>query len=272
MSRSSPTAKRRRIARELRRLRAEKGTTVTDVARAVGLSSSALSRIETADVSAQPPVVGALLRYYGVDETDVTALVDLAKQARKRGWWAPYNDVLPEWFEVYVGLESEAVKVRKYEPQLVPGLLQTADYARAIIRAAHPNATDVEVDRRERDEPLAMWAVVDEAVLRRTVGDAKVMRGQLERVIEAANMPGNDIQVLPFAVGEHGSMGSGFSVLSFADHRDHSVVYIETRAGSLYLEEPDEVVTYETLFDHLRATAIGAKQSIEMMSDAIRSL
>lgn len=251
-----------------------------EVADRIGISKSTLGRIEKAEHAISTGNVGALLRLYGVAEDDIARLVELAKQARRRGWWAPYTDVLPDWFEVYVGLESDACRIAKYEPQLVPGLLQTADYARAVIGAGRPEATPAEVDRRvelrmarqARDVPLSLWVVLDETILRRVVGSPKVMRAQLERILEASEEPDNDIQVVPFSAGEHAGMGSGFTILSFPDPRDHSVVYIETRAGGLLLEEDLEVEPYPRLFDHLKAAASSVRTSREMISQTIHSL
>lgn len=280
MARTSPTVKRRRIAAELRRLRSETGMSAEEVGRVVGLSKSAISRIEKAESAPQVPTVAALMRLYGVAEVDIQPLLEIAGQARKRGWWQRYNDILPVWFDTYVGLESEASHISEYEPQLVPGILQTADYARAVIKAEHPNADTTEIEKRvelrlerqHRESPLDLWVVLDEAVLHRVVGSRDIMRSQLKRVLEAAERPGNDIQVLSFEAGEHGSMGSAFFILTFPDPGDVPCVYLETRAGSLYLEEVEEVRQYTTLFDHLRATAVGVRRSSEMISEAIRRL
>lgn len=280
MARSSPTVKRRRIAAELRRLRAETGMSAEEAGRAVGLSKSAISRIEKAESSGQVATVAALMRLYGVAEADIEPLLLIAGQARKRGWWQRYNDVLPEWFDTYIGLESEASHISEYEPQLVPGILQTADYARAVIKAEHPNSDPKEIDKRVelrlerqvRENPLTLWVVLDEAVLQRIVGSRGVMRTQLEKLRDAAELPGNDIQVLTFEAGEHGSMGSAFFILTFPDAGDTPCVYLETRAGSLYLEEVDEVRRYTTLFDHLRATAAGTRSSGDLISEVIRTL
>src|SRR5207249_1543677 len=137
-----------RLALALRRLRDQAGMTADEAAKQVGISKSALSRIENAQVSVMPPVARALLELYGVDEADREALVLVAREARKRGWWQAYDDVLPSWFEVYVGLEAEAAQIQTFQPQLIPGLLQTEDYARAVIRVEHPDAPDDEVNRR----------------------------------------------------------------------------------------------------------------------------
>lgn len=275
----SPTVRRRRLAAALKRLRDQSGMTADEAAKQVGISKSALSRIENAQVSVMPPVASKLLELYGVETADIDALVQVAREARKRGWWQSYDDVLPDWFEVYVGLEAEAAEVKTFQPQLVPGLLQTAEYAKAVIRVEHPDAPDEEVDRRvelrmkrqQTDNPPRLWVVLDEAALRRPVGGNEVMRAQLQRLIDAGKMPGNTLQILAFSAGEHGSMGSAFSILSFPEPTDPGVVYVETRAGSLYLED-QQVRQYSAVFQHLVATALGQKESANMIADAVSQL
>lgn len=230
---------------------------------------------EIQKVSALPPVARALLELYGVESPDIDSLVQVAREARKRGWWQKFDDVLPEWFEVYVGLEAEADQLQAFEPQLVPGLLQTAQYARAVIRVEHPDAPDAEIDRRvelrmrrqEAGEGPRLWVVLDEAVLRRPVGGAETMAAQLRRLVTIAGKPGNTIQVLPFGVGEHPSMGSAFSILNFTNPMDQGIVYVETRAGSLYLEG-QQVREYTGIFQHLVAAALGAPESLDMIEGA----
>jgi transcriptional regulator with XRE-family HTH domain len=278
VSSGSPTVRRRRLAAALRRLRDQSGMTADQAAREIGISKSALSRIENAQVSAMPPVARALLELYGVEGADVDALVQVAREARKRGWWQSYDDVLPEWFQTYIGLEAEASQIQTFEPQIVPGILQTADYAQAVMRVEHPDATDAEVKRRvelrlkrqENDAPPKLWVVLDEAVLRRAVGGTQVMNAQVKRLVEVAGRPGNMIQVLPFTAGEHASMGSAFSILTFAELADPGIVYVETRAGSLYLEGP-HVKEYTVVFQHLMAGALGERESISMIEGAART-
>jgi transcriptional regulator with XRE-family HTH domain len=268
------------LAAELRRLRIQSGMTADEAAKQTGISKSTMSRIENGQVTVMPPVAAALLRLFGVDEEEIEPLLQIARDARKRGWWQRYADAIPEWFDTYVGLESEASEVCEYHSGLVPGLLQTPDYTRAVIRAEHPDMTKVEQDRwvelrvkrQERDNPPDLWVVLDEAVIRRPVGGRDVMRAQLRRLEEAAQNPRCNVQVLPFATGEHGCMGSTFIVLEFADPADAPLVYIENRTSSLYLEESDEVREYIRLFNHLRATAADTRHSLEMISEAAARL
>lgn len=275
----SPTVRRRRLAAALKRLRDQSGMTADEAARQIGISKSALSRIENAQVSVMPPVAAKLLELYGVDELDIESLLQVAREARKRGWWQAYDDVLPEWFQVYIGLEAEAVEIKIFESQLIHGLLQTPDYARAIIRAEHPDASDDEITRRvelrmkrqEADSKPRLWVVLDEAVLRRPVGGSGVMKAQLQRLLKAAKVPGNTIQILPFSAGEHSSMGSAFYVMSFPQPADPGIVYLETRAGSLYLEGR-HVQEYSGVFQHLVATALSKKESAALITEAISAL
>ncbi|MGC4854211.1 helix-turn-helix domain-containing protein [Micromonospora sp. DT4] len=272
----SPTVRRRRLAAALRRLREQTGMTADQAAKEIGISKSALSRIENAQVSVLPPVARGLLELYGVEGEEVDALAQVARDARKRGWWQAYDDVLPDWFEVYVGLEAEASEIRAFQPQLIPGLLQTADYARAVIQAEHPDAPNEEVDRRVElrmrrqasDNPPKLWVVLDEAALRRPIGGAEAFKAQLRRLIDDAGRPGNTVQILTFGAGEYGSMSSAFSVLAFPEPADPGVVYIETRAGSLYLEG-QQVREYSRTFDHLVATAASARESRDLIQGVI---
>ncbi|SCF12036.1 Helix-turn-helix domain-containing protein [Micromonospora carbonacea] len=253
--------------------------TADQAAKEIGISKSALSRIENAQVSVMPPVARGLLELYGVEGEEVDALVQVARDARKRGWWQAYDDVLPDWFEVYVGLEAEASEIRAFQPQLIPGLLQTADYARAVIRAEHPDANSEEVDRRVElrlrrqttDTPPDLWVVLDESTLRRPVGGSEAFKAQLQRLADEADRPGRTIQILTFAAGEYGSMGSAFSLLAFPEPADPGVVYVETRAGSLYLEG-HQVREYSRVFEHLVATAAGARESRDLIQEAIDGL
>lgn len=279
MSRTSPTVRRRRIAAELKRLREERGLTLDHAARELGVARSTMSRMENAQVSVRPGDVRTLLELYGVEPADVAALVQVARDARQRGWWQAYSDVLPGWFEVYVGLEQAASEISTFELVLVPGLLQTADYARAVIEAELPDASQNEVERRtelrmkrQHDEARPeLWVVLDEAVIRRSVGGAPTMRAQLERLAETAEAPGLTLQIVPFGAGAHASMISSFSILTFPEQADPPVVYLESRAGSLYVEGKD-AGAYVRIFRTLQADAMSPRASIEMVREAAKAL
>ncbi|CUU59008.1 Helix-turn-helix domain-containing protein [Parafrankia irregularis] len=277
---SGPTVRRRRLGAELRRLRETAGIEVEQACEALRCSTSKISRLENGRIPVRTRDVADLLALYGVpDGEHRAALLALARESRRHGWWQAYQDVVPAWFEVYIGLEADASSISVYEPQLVHGLLQTADYARAVMRASLPEASDDEIARRValrldrqsrlRDEnPPRLWVILDEAVLRRPVGGTITMNRQLQQVAQAAELPNVTVQVLPFAVGAHAGLGSTFSVLSFADETDHDVVYIEKGAGSLYLERPSEIRRYRVRLDHLMASALSPADSLVLISDA----
>lgn len=267
----SPTVRRRRLAAELRRIREEGNQTIDQVAAQLDWHATKLSRFETGRRAIQPSDVRALLAVYEVEPDECEALLILAREARRRGWWHTYGQAVPEWFEVYVGLESEASSLHIYECEFVPGLLQTEDYIRAVHRAAQIGASEEEIDQRvavrvarqkllASDDPPHLWMIVNEAVIRRTVGGAEVMRAQLERMVEAADLPNVTLQVLPFAVGAHPAMGGGFHMLGFGS-ADINVVYIEYPTGTIYLEKQPEVERYTLIFDHLRAAALPTEAS-----------
>jgi len=266
---SSPTVKRRRLAAELRRYRDQAGLTIEDVAGRLEWSSAKISRIENARVSVLPRDVKFLLGVYGLSQQDDAwdLLLTLARESRSRGWWQQYGDAVPDWFEVYVGLEAEASAISAYDSEFVPGLLQTEDYARAIHRASLFSATDEEIDRRvqvrmARQQVLTagsgreVWLVLNEAVIRRVVGGPAVTHGQLHRILETTSLPNVTLQVIPFAAGAHPSMDGSFILLGFPERTDPNVVYIEYHTGALYLEKQEEVRRYTLIFDHLRAAAL----------------
>jgi transcriptional regulator with XRE-family HTH domain len=270
----SPSARSRRLAAELQRLREMSGLSREQVAERLGWSASKLWRVETARSRAHHGDVADILDIYQVIGGQREALTRLAREARRRGWWHSYADVLADGFEVYVDLEADASAIRTYEAQLVPGLLQTVDYAHAVLTAAWVTIEPEEIDRRvavrmrrqelasSRDRPFQLWAIVDEAALRRVVGGRAVMHAQLSRLAEAARQTSITIQVLPFSVGAHIAMLGTFVLLSFPEQADPDIVYLETDTSSLYLEEAQEIKRYGEIFDHLRATALSPRESV----------
>ncbi|WP_212824868.1 helix-turn-helix domain-containing protein [Polymorphospora rubra] len=268
--RRSPTVRRRRLGAELRRRREDAGVTIEMVAERLDCSSSKISRIETGHTSATPRDVADMLAIYGVVGPEGEELVQIAREARQKGWWHPYSTVLTG---AYVGLEAAAHSVRAYEQQVVPGLLQTGDYAKAMIRSARPDITAEEVERRVRvrlqrqslltqDDPIEVWVVLDEAVVSRPVGGDEVMRAQLARLVEAADLPNVTLQILPFEVGAHAGMDGTFTILDFAEARDPGVVYAENATGGLFLEKAEELRKYVFIFDHIRAAALRPEESV----------
>ncbi|MFD0689359.1 helix-turn-helix domain-containing protein [Actinomadura fibrosa] len=273
---SAPTVKRRRLAAELRRHRDASGLTLDQVAERLEWSNAKISRIENARVSVLPRDVKFLLGVYGVDGETRDFLVTLAREARQKGWWHSYGDAIPEWFEVYVGLESDATSIHSYEAEHVPGPLQTEDYARAVFHGflfgdeeEIEKRVAVRMARRERlvaSGTPKFWVVVNEAVLRRVVGGPDVMRVQLEYLAEVARSPHVTLQVLPFSAGAHPAMSGSFVILQFPEPTDPHVVYLEAQTGGLYLEKKPEIERYSLAFDHLRAAALHPDDSRALIS------
>lgn len=271
--RRSPTIRRRRLGAELRRLREAAGVTIDVVADRLGCSTSKVSRIETGHTSATPRDVMDMLAVYGVSSSISDELVEIAREARQKGWWHPYSTVL---VGAYVGLEAAARSIRAYEQQVIPGLLQSEEYANAMIRAARLSDTPQEIDARVhvrmarqslliQDDPLDLWVVLDEAVLSRPVGGPDVMRDQLMRLIEASELPNVTLQVLPFAAGAHAGMDGTFSILDFPEAEDPAVVYAENATGGLFLEKAEEIAKYRRIFDSIQATALTPEESRMMI-------
>ena len=282
-SRLSPTARRRRLATALRQLREERGLSCTDAGKTVGWSESKISRIETGRVGIRQPDLERLLDLYEVTGDARSALLTLGRQATHRGWWRSYSDALPAYFESYIGLEDGAKSLFTYQIQLVHGLMQTEEYAFAVLQAGQPTATADEVERQlaaratrqallTSRSPLQMWAILDEAVLHRTVGGAAVMREQLHRVCETAVLPNVTIQVLPFDAGAHASMGTSFELLEFPEVGDTDIVYIEDLSTSQYLETPTDIERYTLVFDHLRASALSPERSVAFIGQVASNM
>jgi len=253
---SGPTVLRILLGAQLRRLRESKGITREDAGWEIRASGSKISRMELGRVSFKERDVADLLSMYGVQDTaEREALLRLARQANNPGWWHHYGDILPPWFQSYLGLEAAASLIRTYEIQFVPGLLQTPEYARAVILLGHAGATADEIDRRvelrrqrqqilDRIEPPQLWAVIDEAVLRRPIGGADVMQAQIQALIEAAKKPNVRLQIIPFHAGGHAAAGGPFAILRFPEPELPDVVYVEQLTSAIYLEKRDDVDHY----------------------------
>jgi len=273
--RHGPTVRRRRLGAELRRLREEAGLTIERVAKSMECSDSKISRIENGQVGASPRDVRDMLELYEVPAQQRDALIEIAREARQKGWWHAYRDlsVVP----ASIGLEDTATAMRMYAALVVPGLLQTRDYASAVLRALQPglDAEELErwVDLRIRRQSLldradapALWAILDEAALRRPVGGARVMAEQLRRLAAAAKRPNVTLQVLPFGAGEHAGMDGGFTVFGFSRSADSDVVHLDNTTGDLYLENPEEIRRYNEVFEQLRTAALGPAESLAMVA------
>lgn len=275
-----PTVRRRRLAGELRRLREAADLTIDEVGDKLECSASKISRIETGHVGVTPRDARDLLELYGVSGDDQNALVQLAREARKRSWWHAYNEVFTGAF---VGLEADASSLRAFQALLVPGLLQTRSYAHAVIRAMRPGAEESEIERRvtarmARQQLLAdpsppeYWAVMDEAVLHRCVGGTDVMIEQLGRLHALAELPHVNLQVVQFGAGAHPGMEGPFLILGFPEQADPDVVYVDSTSSGVYLEMPEDVRRYALMFDHLRAAALKPDDTVEMIATAEQRL
>jgi len=283
MATPSPTVRRKRLGIELRRLRERAELTCEDVGQRLECSGTRISRRETGRISVRPGDVRELLEIYGVSGAEADSLVQLAREARRKGWWHTYGRVLPTWFEAYIGLESEAVRLRDFQSLVMPGLLQTEDYARAVLRAAPHAGSSAEIDRQvalrmERQKVLSqaappdVWVVLSESVLRVHVGGPAIMRAQLRQLADVAERPNITLQVLPFATVAHVHPVSPFTMLEFSDAADPAVVYLEHLTGSLFLENEDEVRRYRVIFDHLRAESLGTGQSAGLIAQVAAGL
>jgi len=270
----SPTVRRRELGALLRALRTEAGMTVEQVADRLLVSGSKVSRLETGQRGASQRDIRDLCDLYGVtDPTRREHLDALAKEGRGQAWWQPYD--LP--YATYVGLEAEAATISDFEPGVIPGLLQTPDYARALHEAAMPKLSPAVIDQRievrrtrqailtRRDGPPELRAVADEAVLHRVVGGRAVMAAQLDRVIEACGLPNVAVQVIPFAAGAHPAVDSTFILLEFASPVT-GVVYVDGLVGQVYLERPQDVERYSQIFERLQGYALSERESIDLMA------
>jgi transcriptional regulator with XRE-family HTH domain len=277
----SPTVRRRRLALELRRLREAARLTCEEVAEHLECSTSKVSRIETGRVSVSPRDVRDMLDLYGVSAQQGASLVQLARDSRQKGWWHAYSDTIQPRFATYIGLESAASEIRIYEVTLIPALLQTEDYARTVIAAGTVGGDHDGIERNVEllmarqppltsDDPPRLWAVLDEAALRRTVGGAGLMRLQLEHLLDLAQLPSVAIQVIPFGAGAHPAMGRPFVILAFPERADPDVVYLEDLTSALYVEDVDEVDRYNMFFNHLRATALSFEDSATLIMSVIK--
>ncbi|MFD0683136.1 helix-turn-helix domain-containing protein [Actinomadura fibrosa] len=282
-SRRSPTVRKRRLAAELRRLRKEAGLTREQVAERIGCAPVTITRIENAQSGARVGEVTLMLEAYGITGEEREALLQVAKDARKRGWWHQYSSTIPEWFRIYLGLEDEASELLIYESEHIPGILQTEEYIRAVMSSGLRSLPEEEVERRvalrlkrqERilgDEAPKMWAVLNEAVIHRLVGGREVMTRQLSHLLELSKLDHINIVILPFSAGAHPAMDGACNLLRFPEPMDPDIVYIQYRRGIVYLEDPSDVEEYVDLFDQLRSRALGPAESIALITGLTKPL
>jgi transcriptional regulator with XRE-family HTH domain len=275
--RVGPTVSRMLVGTRLRRLREAAGITREEAGYAIRSSESKISRLELGRISFKRRDVADLLTLYGVrDEAERATPLALVDQANAPGWWQRYKDVVPGWFEAYLGLEQAACVIRTYEVQLIPGLLQTEDYARSVIGHGHPHASSVEIERRVElrmgrrrvlEGPAAgrLWAVLDEAALRRPYGGPAIMRAQVDHLIEMAGLPNVTLQVIPFSAGGHAAAGGPITILRLPEGELPDVVYLEQLTTAVYLDKAADTEHYWHVMDHLGIEAQPPSETMALL-------
>ncbi|NEB75160.1 helix-turn-helix domain-containing protein [Streptomyces sp. SID14478] len=275
--RPAPTVGQVVLGRRLRDLREAADLKRDEAARALRVTGATIRRMETAEVALKIPYVQMLLELYEVPEGEIEAFVALAEEANLPGWWQRFHDVLPDWFSLYVSLEGAAEMIRAYEPHFVPGLLQTEEYARAVFDAgtvgrSKPDDIDRHVSLRlarqsllTREDAPHLWVVMDETVLRRPPGGPAVLRGQLDRLVEAAALPHVTLQIAEFTAGPHPGTFGPFTLFRFPARELPDMVYSEYVTGALYLDARDEVGMHLEVLDHLVAQAASAERTVEIL-------
>jgi len=279
---SGPTVQRIALGVVLRRLREASGLTTGQAGEVIRATHSKISRLERGRSTPRQRDVADLLSLYGVtDEAEREKILVLARQSRAPGWWQRYSDILPKWLELYIGLEKAASVIRAYEVQFIHGLMQTEDYARAVIVIGNADAKAEEIDRRislrmrrqqlltQPDAP-GLWAVLDEATLRRSPAGPAVMRAQLAHLLELTDLPNVTLQIVPFDAGPHAAAGGPFTILRFPEPDLPDVVYLEQLHSALYVDEPDEVAKYLTVMDLLCVQAATGRASKDMLSALLK--
>ncbi|MGQ0773755.1 MAG: helix-turn-helix domain-containing protein [Pseudonocardiales bacterium] len=274
----TPTVRLRRLAAELRRIRGAAGMSREVVSAQTGINYATLYRIETAKARPQMRTLTTLLKLYGVAAEQHDYMTILCRDAAEQGWLRPYHSELPEEYTAYISFEAEAASVRNYESLFIPGLLQTEEYARAVLRGGLLMASQQEIEDRvqarierqqllTKDNPLKLWAIVDEAVLRRLVGGKEVMEAQLRRLVDAVAEPHITLQIIPFSSGAHAGMPGAFVLMDFSDPMDTDLIYIDSMAGDLFLESDADISRYTSIFDNLRAVAPSPDDSAAIVAE-----
>ncbi|MGH3795225.1 MAG: helix-turn-helix domain-containing protein [Pseudonocardiaceae bacterium] len=284
------TVPRRQLGRYLRDLRNRSRLTVRTAAAQLEWSEAKMWRIETGQTGMRSLDVETMCRIYGAPADTTEALMGLAKETKARGWWHSYGDVIPEQFDVYIGLEEAASHLAGYQSELMPGLLQTEDYARTVIRADNPGVDDAEIERRVSvrmarqtlltrvTAPPLLDIVLNEAILHRPIGGPAVMVRQLDRLVEAVVLPTVSIRVLPFGAGlHHGIMSGPFVILRFplngnGQETEPPTVFVESLTGALYLDKPHEIERYDAAFSNIRESSLDEPASQQLITRVAREL
>jgi hypothetical protein len=275
----SPTARRRRLSIELKKLRDKNARTCAQVGEALDWSGSKVNRMETGSGRVQPSDIDALCRFYGTTDELREFLKSLAREAKTRGWWQVHGSGVPEWFNIYIGLEQEASTFRQYQCELIPGLMQTEAYTCELHKTgAHMSIEDIDKAVRVRMERQALlaqagaldaWFIVNEGALRNVIGDRALMREQLERLLDRVELPSVTLQVLPFDSGTYPATGS-FTMLGFPDLEDPDLVYRDGITDAVYLEGEHHVREYTRAFDGLRAAALSPQRSAQLIHSILK--
>jgi transcriptional regulator with XRE-family HTH domain len=278
-----PTARRMILGSQLRRLRERAGITRGEAGYNIRGSESKISRLELGRVGFKERDVADLLTMYGIIEgTERSSFLDMVKESNQPGWWRRYNDLMPSWFNDFVGLEEAASRIQTWEPLFVPGLLQTEEYARAIASFGRPGAVDDETERRvalrmRRQKVLArpdaprLWAVIDESVLHRPIGSRSGLRAQLEYLLEVTELPNVSVQILPWHLSGYAAQGA-FTLLRFAEPELPNIAYVEHLTGALYLEKLDEIEEYSRSLDRLAVDAETPDRSRQLLSKRLAEI
>nr|WP_202532884.1 helix-turn-helix transcriptional regulator [Streptomyces sp. SID4923] len=282
--RSAPTVGQVVLGKRLQELREGAGLSRDQAAKVLRVTAATVRRMETAEVALKIPYVQALLKAYGISDAENDAFVELAEEANRPGWWQRFHDVLPDWFSMYVSLEGAASLLRMYEPHFVPGLLQTEDYARTVMRTGAVGQTrpeDIERHvalRMERQSLLTrpdaprLWVVMDETVLRRPVGSVEIMRAQVDKLLEATTMPNVTLQIAEFSTGHHPGTYGPFVLFRFAVPELPDMVYSEYLTGAVYFDARPEVASYLEVMDRMAAQAATAQRTKELLRDFRKEL
>lgn len=276
---SAPTVLRMILGRRLQDLRLGAGASLEDAAKALRVKTLTIRRLEKAEVALRPVYVEKLLETYGAERQVIQEFVELAERANEPGWWHSYRDAVPSWFTAYVSLETSAKTLRTYEPQYVTGLLQTPDYAHAVLRGGLPNGSEEEVARRvelrlrrqsllEKTEAPTLWVVMEEAVLHRAVGSSEVMREQIERLLDMSELPHVSIDIVPFTAGAHVGACAPFTYFRFEEPELPDIVYSELLSASVYLDQRADVVAH--LEAHTRMALLTSSQDSRALLNRMR--
>ncbi|WP_328379734.1 helix-turn-helix domain-containing protein [Streptomyces sp. NBC_01020] len=278
-STSAPTVLRMILGRRLQDMRLGAGASLEDAAKALRVKTLTIRRLEKAEVALKPLYVEKLLETFGADRQEIAEFVDLAERANEPGWWHSYRDAVPSWFTAYVSLETGAKTLRTYEPQYVTGLLQTPDYARAVLLGGLPNGSEEELARRvelrlhrqsllEREDAPTLWVVMEEAVLHRAVGSADVMREQIERLLDVSELAHVSLDIVPFAAGAHVGACAPFTYFRFEEPELPDIVYSELLSASVYLDQRADVVAH--LEAHSRMALLTSSEDSRALLNRMR--